>query len=130
MIGCLQSLTTCVEPTTNRIGDHTLKTLDTDQNRSLGFKRNLYFVVNTSTTTSLIGCFQTSTTHRTVRPSVHPTRACCNGRRPTVVDNTRSRVSAVNTTLAIAVAARMRRKDGRTDGRSSKPESGHRSVAG
>uniref|UniRef100_A0A7I4XWN9 Uncharacterized protein n=1 Tax=Haemonchus contortus TaxID=6289 RepID=A0A7I4XWN9_HAECO len=68
------------------------------------------------------GCFHTSTTHPTVHP-IRPSDACMLRRwRLTVADNSRSRASAVNTTLATAVAARTRRTDGR--GRSSKSESG------
>ncbi|XGW34742.1 hypothetical protein V3C99_018620 [Haemonchus contortus] len=57
--------------------------------------------------------------------SVRPSDACVlQRRRLTFVDNTGSSASAVNTTLATAVAARTRRADGRTDGRTSRSESG------
>uniref|UniRef100_A0A7I4YDW4 Protein of unassigned function n=1 Tax=Haemonchus contortus TaxID=6289 RepID=A0A7I4YDW4_HAECO len=51
------------------------------------------------------------------RPSVRPSvQHVLRRRRLTIVDNTGSRASAVNTTLTTAVAARAERTDGRTDG--------------
>ncbi|XGW17563.1 hypothetical protein V3C99_002284 [Haemonchus contortus] len=64
---------------------------------------------------------------RFIRPSVRSSDACVLRRRHlTVVDNTRSRANAVNTTLATAAAARTRRTDGRADGRRSLKAACHR----
>uniref|UniRef100_A0A7I4YB69 Uncharacterized protein n=1 Tax=Haemonchus contortus TaxID=6289 RepID=A0A7I4YB69_HAECO len=61
---------------------------------------------------------------RFIRPFVRPSDACVlRRRRLAVVDNTRSRANAVNTTLTTAAAARTRRW---TDGRRSLKAASHR----